>query len=264
MTLPPLLFIGGGNMARAIISGVRGADIAVSDPQPATWDSLKALGCRCEASPENLLPGRRVVVLAVKPQHVAEALAGISQHLGPDHLLISILAGITTQRLAALVPDGVRVVRAMPNTPIAIGHGAVALCAGPGAQAGDLDLAESLFAPAATVVRVEENQMDAVTAISGSGPAYVFCFAEALLASARQLGLDKPLAISLVAATLEGSARYLCADPALPAGDLRRAVTSPGGTTAAALEVLEQGGFGPLLIRAITAAATRSQELSGL
>ena len=262
-SLPPLLFIGGGNMARAIIAGLHGADIAVCDPAPDTWPCLEELGCQCIATPVDLLASRRVVILAVKPQHVTQALADIAAALGPDHLLISILAGITTQHLASLVPDGVRIVRAMPNTPMAIGHGAVGVCAGPGAQQADIELASSLFAPAAKVVQVEESHMDAVTAVSGSGPAYVFRFAEALLAAADTLGLDDSTAKTLVAATLEGSARYLCADPTLPAAALRQAVTSPGGTTAAALAVLEQGDFESLIISALTAAAHRSQELSG-
>lgn len=260
--LPPLLFIGGGNMARAIIRGLPGADISVCDPNPATWPPLQDLGCLCAARPEDLMTGRQLVVLAVKPQQVALALAGWADGLGPDHLLISILAGIPTRRLATLVPDGVRIVRAMPNTPMAIGHGAVALCPGPGADSADLDLATAVFAPAATVVRVAETQMDAVTAISGSGPAYLFHFAEALLAAAARLGLDETTAKALVGATVEGSARYLCADPALPAAALRQAVTSPGGTTAAALAVLEDGGFAALLAEATVAAAARSQELA--
>jgi pyrroline-5-carboxylate reductase len=150
----------------------------------------------------------------------------------------------------------------MPNTPALVGAGASAVCAGRWSTAGDLEVAEALLGAVGLVVRVEERQMDAVTALSGSGPAYVFYLMEAMLAAAEKMGLDPELARRLTGATVEGAAR-LARESEAGAGELRERVTSKGGTTAAALEVLRGAGVGEAWVEAILAAERRSKELSG-
>ena len=175
--------------------------------------------------------------------------------------LVSILAGTPSRKLETWLPTGARVVRAMPNTPLAIGLGMVGLCAG--TNAGDVDLAraEGLFAPCGKVLRVsDEGRMDAITAVSGSGPAYFFRFAEALVEAAERLGFTRDEAILLVGQTGEGSWKYL-QQSGFEAAKLRQQVTSPGGTTAAALAVVDQADLTGLWVRALQAAEARGQEL---
>ncbi len=264
--LPPICFIGAGNMGSAIIAGLRGLDpvptITVCDPSPAIRERHAAAGLPVAEDPQ-LAAASQLVLLAVKPQAVDQVLATLHPVLGPKHLVISILAGTTTARIEAGLQPGVRVVRSMPNTPMAIGRGMVAICPGQAASAQDLTTAEAVFSAAAAVLRVEEGQMDAVTAISGSGPAYLFRFAEAQLAAAQALGFDREQAALLVGQTIEGSIAYLRSQDGFPAALLREQVTSPGGTTAAALQVLEEAAFGELITRALTAARDRSIELAG-
>ncbi len=258
-------FIGGGNMATAIIEGL-GRDY---DPSDLVICDLDPEVCRRHAAAGRRVTGRSadlgaadILVLAVKPQvlpSVANDLAGL---VTPAHLLVSILAGITTDRLAAVVGTDARIVRAMPNTPMAIGQGMVGICCGGGAGAEELKIASSLFAGAAEVLPVPEERMDALTAISGSGPAYLFYLAEALHTAAVQQGFAGDEAALLVGRTLSGSIAYLLGEQGFPAAELRRRVTSPGGTTAAAIGVFEDHDLQHVVAEAVAAAVARSRELA--
>lgn len=265
--LPPVALIGAGNMGSAIVAGLRRLDeppaVSVFDPDEATQQRHRRAGLRVAATSREAVQEAGIVVLAVKPQVAEEALAELAPHLDDRHLLVSILAGTTIARLESGLGPDVRVVRAMPNTPMAIGRGMVALAAGSRSGDRELRLAEALFAPAGRVLRVDEGLMDAVTAVSGSGPAYLFRFAEALHAAARGVGFDDGQAALLVGTTLHGAIEYLLSEEGFPAARLRRQVTSPGGTTAAAMAALDDGGFDELVARAVTAARDRSRELAG-
>jgi pyrroline-5-carboxylate reductase len=200
-----------------------------------------------------------VLVLAVKPQVWREAVVPLLDRVGPLTLVVSVMAGVTTADLASVFADS-PIVRAMPNTPAAIGMGATALFT----AAGDLaeGAAEALFGPAGTTLWLtDEGDFNAVTAVSGSGPAYVFAFIEALAAAGEAAGLEAGLAARLARATVTGAAALAAADAAVSAEELRRRVTSPGGTTAAGLAVLVPGLW-PLATETVAAAAARSRALS--
>ncbi len=199
-----------------------------------------------------------VLVLAVKPQAWWDATEPLLDHVGPMTLVVSIMAGVQISAIARRFPLS-PIVRAMPNTPAAIGLGATGLYT----EAGDLaeGAAEALFGPVGdTMWLARESDFDALTAVSGSGPAYVFGFIEALAAAAAAAGLEPGLAMRLARATVTGAAGLALAEAGVPAGELRARVTSPGGTTAAGLAVL-QPGLAPLLAEAVAAAAARSREL---
>ena len=200
-----------------------------------------------------------VVVLAVKPGDVAATLETALPALGADTLVLSIAAGVTIATLEPLVP-GRPVVRAMPNTPALVGLGASAIAGGTHAAPTHLDLAERLLGAVGIVVRVGEPMLDAVTGLSGSGPAYVFLVAEAMIEAGVLVGLARDIATELVVQTLLGSATLLAQDPAGPEA-LRAAVTSPGGTTAAGLRELEAHGLRAAVLDAVSAATARSREL---
>lgn len=249
-------------MAEALLRGVlrtglmSAGDVAVFDVLPERREVFVALGCATSENADAAL-SRDVVLLATKPQHVREALAGAA--LRPEQLLVSILAGVPTARLEAMLPPGTRVVRVMPNTPLLVGHGMSALAGGSNATPDDVALTLELFAAGGDAVEAAEKDLDAVTALSGSGPAYVFYFVEALLKGAADIGLAPDLARRLALGTLRGSAAML--DAGGDEADLRRRVTSPGGTTAAALAVLENGDLSGLVRRALAAARDRGVEL---
>lgn len=264
--LPAISFIGGGNMATAMLTGLAGLAprprLTVAEPQADKRAALAALGAEAVADNAVAVAAGRLVVLAIKPQMAAAVVPGLAAAWSADKVLVSILAGTTTAKLAAWLPAGARIVRAMPNTPLAIGQGMVGLCRGAHADEADLALAEALFAPSGRVLRLaDESRMDAITAVSGSGPAYVFRTAEALIAAAEARGFSRAEAELLVGQTLAGSVAYLMRQGVAQAGALRQAVTSPGGTTAAALAVLDDGGFAGLWERALEAAERRGREL---
>ena len=196
-------------------------------------------------------------VLATKPGDIRDACAG----LGPDAgRVLSIAAGVRLADLEAALPVGTPVVRAMPNTPALVGAGAAAIAAGRAADDDDLAWAESILSAVGTVVRVAEPLLDAVTGLSGSGPAYVFLVAEALIEGGVLMGLPRPVAAELAVQTLLGAARLLAEGDEGPEA-LRAAVTSPGGTTAAGLRALEQAGVRAAFLDAVAAATERSREL---
>ena len=249
--------MGGALLARWIDAGM--GPISVIDPAlPDVPDGVAVMAGVPDEAPGGA-PGNapEVLVLAVKPQVWRAAAAGLAGRVGAATLVVSVMAGVTIADLSAVFP-GCAIIRAMPNTPAAIGQGVTGLFSNGGPMV--LAAAEAVFSPAgATVWLDRESDFDAVTAVSGSGPAYVFAFIEALAAAGVAAGLQPRLADRLARATVTGAAALAVADAA-PAAVLRERVTSPGGTTAAGLAVL-QPGLGPLLTETVKAAAARSRGL---
>ncbi len=261
--LPRVAFIGGGNLAAALISGLRreggGAPHVVEIDEARRAHLEREFGASTAAQPNAALAQAEVVVLAVKPQQLRQACYALRPHLG-DSLLLSVAAGIRAADIARWCGSE-RVVRAMPNTPALIGAGITGMAALPGVGADARCQAERILAAVGTVVWFDdESQLDAVTAVSGSGPAYVFRFIEALQAAGRDLGLSEAQARQLAIATFTGAAQ-LAAQSDEPPALLRERVTSRGGTTAAALACLEAAGIEATIVAAVRAAAARAREL---
>jgi len=264
-----IVFIGGGNMARSLIGGLlaRGQDPArvhVAEPVPELRAALATdFGVETHEDARDATAGAETWVLAVKPQvlrPVCESLAPRAQSARP--LVISIAAGITAGQIDRWLGGGQAVVRSMPNTPAMLGAGATGLFANDRVTPDQRQAAENLLqAVGLTAWIPDEALMDAVTAVSGSGPAYVFLLAEAMQAAAEAQGLAPATARTLVLQTVLGAARMLSESPE-PAARLRQRVTSPGGTTQAAVECFESGGFRELVDAAIVAATRRGRELA--
>jgi pyrroline-5-carboxylate reductase len=262
--------IGAGNMAEAIVRGLlksrrMAADqIMVADVSPERRAFFQTQ-LKVAAADDNATVAResRILLLSVKPQQMAAALSGMSGAVSESALIISIAAGISTAFIEKTLGGGKswRVVRAMPNTPMLLGQGAAAICPGAHATAADLAEARGIFESAAVVIQTTEDKMDAVTALSGSGPAYFFYLVEKLIEAGMQLGLSGEEAKTLAAQTALGAARMLVESDQEPAV-LRQKVTSPGGTTQAAIAHLDAAGWPAAVIEAVKAAARRSKELS--
>jgi pyrroline-5-carboxylate reductase len=246
--------------------GLDPASVTAVDPKldAETHARLSQRGVRLAASPAGIA-APEALILAIKPQTLEEAAPGLHSLVGGRTLVLSILAGKRISDLAARLPAGARIVRAMPNTPAAIGRGISALAAGAGVGEAERVMAGALLGAVGRTEWVsDEGLIDAVTAVSGSGPAYVFWLAECLAAAGAKAGLPPDLAMRLARATVEGAGELLYREPATEASTLRKNVTSPGGTTAAALEVLMAAdGLAPLMERAVAAAARRAGELAG-
>ena len=257
-------FIGAGAMGGAIIQGllaggrVAGKNLVYYDPDRTRQTQMDQLGVQAAPVPAAVMQAQ-VVLLAVKPQVMDQVLGGIRGAARPGHLIISIAAGLTLKALETALPQS-RVIRVMPNTPTLVGAGMAALAPGSRATPEDLALALEIFEALGRAVVVEERLMDAVTGLSGSGPAYVAVFLEALTDGGVKMGLPRPLALLLASQTVIGAAR-LCLEKEIPPGMLKDLVTSPGGTTIAGLHVLEEGGFRGLVMSAVEAAARRAREL---
>jgi pyrroline-5-carboxylate reductase len=264
-----LAFIGGGNMARSLIGGlvargIAATDIHVAEPVAALREALaRDFGVRTFTDNAEASADATTWVLGVKPQvmrSVCETLAPAARAIRP--LVVSIAAGITAAQLDRWLGGGAAVVRAMPNTPALLGAGVTGLFANAQVGINGRARAEALLAATGhTVWIAEEAKMDAVTAVSGSGPAYVFLLAEAMQAAGEAEGLPPEAARTLVLQTVLGAARMLTQGNADPA-ELRRRVTSPGGTTQAAIEAFEAGGFRELVAHAIHSATERGRQLS--
>ncbi|MDH2327325.1 pyrroline-5-carboxylate reductase [Cereibacter sp. SYSU M97828] len=255
-----LVLLGCGKMGSAMLAGwlkqgLPPASVHVTEPRPSDW--LIATGVRLNGD----LPGDPAVVLiAVKPQMMADALPGLKSLGGGKTLFLSVAAGISIAAYEAMLGAGTPIIRAMPNTPAAVSRGITALIGSDAATAAHLDLAEGLLAAVGETVRLsDEAQMDAVTAVSGSGPAYVFHMIEALAKAAEAEGLPPDLAMRLARATVSGAGELAHTAPD-SAEQLRVNVTSPGGTTAAGLAVL-MAELPDLMQRTVRAAAERSREL---
>lgn len=260
-------FLGAGNMAFALLSGLiaRGGfdkhQLVASEPREERRAELRAaLGIEVVASNAELCTRADVLVLSVKPQVVPVVLAECQGLLGQGHLLISIAAGVTTASIEKQIGDGARVVRAMPNTPALAGASATALAAGRAATPEDVALARSLFDAVGKTVVLAEHHLDAVTGLSGSGPAYVMLFVEALADGGVKAGLPRDVALLLATQTVYGAAKLLLQTGEHPAR-LRDMVTSPGGTTIAGLAVLERRAVRGALIEAVEHATARAAEL---
>ncbi len=263
-----IAFIGGGNMAEAIISGLlredSGVEICVAEISPERRDllaggfpQLRIVGNAAEAAKWG-----DILILAIKPQQAEAVLDLIEPVVTDDKLIISIMAGIPTLKIEANLVTGCRVIRAMPNTPALIGAGATAVCCGRKATSDDLDCALHIFAMVGVAVSVEEKLMDAVTGLSGSGPAYVFTFIEAMSDAGVKNGLPRDIASKLAAQAVLGAARMVVETGEHPAL-LKEKVTSSGGTTIAALHALEVGSFRGIVMNAVETACMKSKELAG-
>lgn len=262
----PIAFIGGGNMARCLIAGlirqgVPGNCIRVAEPVDALRSSLQAdFGVAVFADAASAADGAATRVLAVKPQVMRTVCASLSAL--PAALVVSVAAGITATQLEQWLGGEQAVVRAMPNTPALLGAGVTGLYANARVSAEQRQYTTQLLSSAGITVWIDaEQEMDAVTAVSGSGPAYVFLLAEAMETAAQQQGLPAATARTLVQQTLLGASRMLCESAEAPA-ELRRRVTSPNGTTQAAIETFQVGGFETLTAKAIAAATERGRQLS--
>ncbi|MBZ0168339.1 pyrroline-5-carboxylate reductase [Candidatus Methylomirabilis lanthanidiphila] len=260
-------FIGSGNMAEAMIRGLLEAKLVTAD-QIIASDIVEArrqqIHLRYDV--ETVTEGRDVglkasiLILAVKPQDMEGALHGIAASVDQTKTVISVAAGITIAFIAERLPAGVRIVRAMPNAPALVLAGAAGIAKGEHATAEDLQIAEVIFAAVGKTVVVEEKHLDAVTGLSGSGPAYVFLLIEALTDAGVKVGLARDVAGLLAAQTVLGAAKMVLESGRHPA-ELKDTVASPGGTTIAGLYALERGGLRGILIEAVEAATSRSREL---
>jgi len=260
-------FVGAGNIAEAICRAVVSnnvfspVDITAHDPLEDRCRYFReAFGTGVSGDNPSLVSQSDTIILACKPQQIAEVLAEVRSALGSDHLVISVAAGVSTGFIHQALGKDVPIVRIMPNTPLLVGSGATAMCKGPGATDDHLAVGEMIFGSAGIVVTIQEIAMDAVTAVSGSGPAYFFYLIEAMVQAGVELGLSRNDALRLSAQTCLGSGRMILQMQADPES-LRRRVTSPGGTTESALAVLEAEGVRKAFTAAIKAAAQRSAQL---
>ena len=259
--------VGAGNMGSAILRGLLRAHyvtpeaLCVSDVNRESLAQLKG-EFRVVTTTDNqeLVRCSDVVVLAVKPQMVTKVMADIAKAWHDDRVLLSILAGVSTELLEAGLPLGARVVRAMPNTPAIVLEGATAVARGTQATDSDIDLARALFGCVGTTEEVPESMMDAVTGLSGSGPAFVLLALEAMADGAVRMGVPRELALRFAAQTMAGTARMLLQSGEHPAV-LKDRVTSPGGTTIVGLMELEAAGVRHAFARAVAGAAERAAEL---
>jgi len=282
--LSPVTFLGAGSLAQALIRGFLAAGILAPDDIRVTnrssqerLDEVAREGVATYRTKRTALADARTIILATKPADAPACLAQCRPILesgylladdagwdagGPLPLLVSVVAGLGTAAIEALVPPGLPVVRAMPNTSCGVRESATALAVGRWAGPEHLAAARRLFEAVGLVVELDESQMNAMTALAGGGPAYVYLMIEAMTEAGVRLGLDPDLAHRLSLQTLRGAAATLAATGETPA-ELRRKVTSPGGTTMAALAVLEQAGFKQGVVAAIGRAAERAGELAG-
>lgn len=264
-------FVGAGHMAEAIARAAidKGVltpqQMIASDPSDQRRSVFSGLGIQTVSDNQQVIGQSKQVLLAVKPQSMPQAAADVGRHGGDDQVILSIMAGVSTQKLADAMSAGrppigrPRIIRIMPNTPLQVGFGMAGIAMGVHTRGGDEQLATRLFGAAGRVIMVDESQLDAVTALSGSGPAYVFYLAEAMQRAAGELGLAQHADV-LVQQTILGAAHLLALSDQGPA-TLRRQVTSPGGTTEAAIGYLDEHQTADVIAGAIKAARERSVQL---
>lgn len=273
VTLPTIAMLGAGSMGRAILSGllapgVQVAGIRVTNRSEARAAELAgtagvtAYATETQADANRLaVDGAQLVIVAVKPAMVRDLLAEIGASLAPGTVVVSVAAGVTAATMESLLPDSMSVVRAMPNTPAVVGQAVTGVSAGSRTEPDDLAVVRALFETVGEVVEVPESQLDALSTISGSGPAYVFLLIEALTEAAVQKGFTPEQAATLVNGTFLGAASLLVSSGEDPA-ELRRRVTSPNGTTERAIAVLSAADLPTLFARATDAALARARELA--
>jgi pyrroline-5-carboxylate reductase len=260
-------FVGAGNMGEALIKGlvesslVPAEAIVIADSRAARAEQIaQQYGVRAAADNGALVRGADVVILAVKPQIMAAVLREIMPALTNRPLLVSIAAGVSTATIQAVLGKYPRLIRVMPNTPALVLEGATAIARSQELDADDLETAQEIFTAVGRVVVLEEELMDAVTGLSGSGPAYVAIVIESLADGGVKMGLDRVTAMTLATQTVLGAAR-LIAETGVHPGALKDMVSSPGGTTIAGIAALEEGGIRTTFIRAVERATLRSREL---
>jgi pyrroline-5-carboxylate reductase len=268
MNVRKVAILGGGRIGEALVSGLLSSgwrqpgEIVVTSRREERIAELRERH-GVEATTDNVAAAADagIVVVAVKPQDIDVLLGEVGDRLTTEQTVVSVAAAITTGHIEARIADGVPVVRAMPNSPATVHEGMAGICAG--AQAGDaqLALADELLSHLGAVVRVPENWMDAITAVSGSGPAYFALLAEAMIEAGILLGLSREVSTTLVVQTMFGTAKQL-RDQGMHPVELRESVTSPGGTTIAAIRELEQAGVRAAFLNAIQAAMDRARELA--
>jgi pyrroline-5-carboxylate reductase len=259
-------FLGAGKMASALAKGfiqaglVQPTALLASDPIEAARGNFKEMGANTTAFNPDVASFARVLILAVKPDQVADVLQEVAPKFTDDHLLISIAAGVPLSKLESALRSGARIIRGMPNTPALVGASATAFALGRSARTDDGQLAQRLFSAVGVAFQVKESLLDAVTGLSGSGPAYVFLMIEALSDGGVAAGLPRDVAVRLAAQTVFGSAKLLLETGSHP-GALKDMVTSPGGTTIEGLHELEKGGVRAALINAVRSATEKSKKL---
>ena len=252
-------------MGQALLAGLLAAgwdddDLSLTVRRQEAADELaERHRCLITRDPLEAIKGRQAIVVAVKPRDVVELLEALSGNIAPGQVILSMAAGVTTATYEKLLGE-VPVIRAMPNTPALVGEGVTGIAAGQHSGLSELDLARDVLGAVGTVRMMDENLLDAVTAVSGTGPAYVFLLAEALIEAALREGLPRDIAERFVNQTIRG-AGHLLTDTGRSPTELRAQVTSPGGTTAAAMHILEERGFRALVEDAVRAAAQRAGEL---
>jgi pyrroline-5-carboxylate reductase len=260
--------LGGGRIGESLLSGLLSSgwrtpdEVVVTGRRLERLDELRAAyGVVATADNAAAVAGAGLVVIAVKPQDIDALLGEVGGVLEPEQTVLSVAAAVPTTTIERRVADGVPVVRAMPNTPATVHEGIAGICAGAHADAAHLDLAEEALSHLGAVVRVPERYMDAVTAVSGSGPAYYALIAEAMIEAGILLGLGRETSTQLVVQTMLGTAKLL-RDEGMHPVELRESVTSPGGTTIQAIRELEQAGVRAAFLNAIQAAMERGRELA--
>lgn len=262
---PSVAILGAGAMGEALLRGLLEAgwsvdEVGVAVRRPERAEAvLAASGCRVTLDPRESLEGRQVLIIATKPRDVSRLLDQIEGAVVPPQIVVSVAAGVPIRDFEERF-EGVAVIRAMPNTPALVGEGVTGIAAGTHAGEEAMAAATAVLSAVGVVRRMDESLMDAVTAVSGTGPAYVFLLAEALVEAAIREGIPRDLAETLVYQTVRG-AGHLLTDTGRSPAELRGQVTSPGGTTAAAVHVLEERGFRALVEDAVRAAAERSRAL---
>jgi pyrroline-5-carboxylate reductase len=261
--------LGAGRLGQSLLRGFLSsdwrtpADLVVTARHAEHLDDLREkYGVEATTDNAGAVHGAGLVIIAVKPQDMPAVLAEIAPVVTSEQTLLSVAAGTTTRFIEGHLPEGARVVRSMPNAPALVHEGIAGFCAGAHARDEDVALAEEALNHLGASVRVDEKDMDAVTALSGSGPAYFALLTEAMIEAGLLLGLSREVATRLVVQTMFGSA-LLLRDEQLHPVELREAVTSPGGTTTRAIRELERSGVRAAFLNAITAATERSRELSG-
>ncbi|GAA1838846.1 pyrroline-5-carboxylate reductase [Agromyces salentinus] len=274
VTLPAIAFLGAGSMARAVLTGLLQPGVTVDGGIRATnrsaanaaqlsaFDGVTAYATETDAAANRTaVAGAKVVVVAVKPAMVPDLLREIADALEPGAVVVSVAAGVTVATFESLLPSSVAVIRSMPNTPALVGRAVTGVSAGTRSSEADLALAVALFETVGDVLVVPEEQIDALSTISGSGPAYVFYLIEQLTAAAVAKGFTPEQAALMVQGTFRGASELLAASDVDPT-ELRRRVTSPKGTTERAVAVLEGAGLERMFVEATDAALARARELA--
>lgn len=261
-------FIGAGNMGSALIAGIvkgrkfKADQLVVSDIKEERTDYLvRKYHVRKADSNQTLMKDCSTIILAVKPKEIGLVLEDVKNEIRDDHLLISIAAGVPIKAIRNTLQRDLPIIRVMPNTPAMVRMGIAAISPGPLAKARDIDMAVKILSQVGETVIVDEEMMDAVTALSGSGPGYIFYVMEALVDAGTKVGLKKEIALKLAVQTTLGTAK-LAMESKDSLAELRDKVTSPGGTTSKGLAVMNERSLADIIIEAVEAACKRSKELS--